>query len=128
MRIDKFLSECKVATRSESARAVRAGQVLLDGERVKRADTKVDPEKNVVTYCGEVVNYRRNTYVLLNKPEGYVVLPKTKRKRPCLTFCRKTFVNSTFFRVADLTKTLLVLCFSQTTDRLHIICSRPSIT
>ena len=72
MRIDKFLSECKVATRSESARAIRAGQVLLDGERVKRADTKVDPEKNVVTYCGEVVNYRRNTYVLLNKPEGYV--------------------------------------------------------
>ena len=72
MRIDKFLSECKVATRSETAKAVRARQVLLDGVPVKRADTPVDPEKNIVTYCGEVVSYRRNTYVLLNKPDGYV--------------------------------------------------------
>ena len=84
MRIDKFLSECKVATRSESARAVRAGQVLLDGERVKRADTKVDPEKNVVTYCGEVVNYRRNTYVLLNKPEGYVSATEDEKDKTVL--------------------------------------------
>lgn len=84
MRIDKFLSECKVATRSETAKAVRARQVLLDGVPVKRADTPVDPEKNTVTYCGEVVNYRRNTYVLLNKPDGYVSTTEDKNEKTVL--------------------------------------------
>ncbi len=84
MRIDKFLSECKVATRSETAKAVRARQVLLDGVPVKRADTPVDPEKNVVTYCGEVVNYRRNTYVILNKPDGYVSATEDKNEKTVL--------------------------------------------
>lgn len=84
MRIDKFLSECKVATRSETAKAVRARQVLLDGVPVKRADTPVDPEKNVVTYCGERVNYRRNTYVILNKPDGYVSATEDKNEKTVL--------------------------------------------
>jgi len=84
MRIDKFLSECKVATRSETAKAVRARQVLLDGVPVKRADTPVDPEKNTVTYCGEVVSYRRNTYVLLNKPDGYVSATEDKNEKTVL--------------------------------------------
>ena len=84
MRIDKFLSECKVATRSETAKAVRAKQVLLDGVPVKRADTPVDPEKNIVTYCGEVVNYRRNTYVILNKPDGYVSATEDKSEKTVL--------------------------------------------
>ena len=72
MRIDKFLSECKVATRRESGAAIRRGQVLLNGAAVKRADTQVDPEHCEVVYCGERVFYRRYTYVLLNKPDGYV--------------------------------------------------------
>lgn len=84
MRIDKFLSECKVATRSETGKAVRRGQVLLDGVPVKRADTPVDPEKNVVTYCGEVVHYRRNTYILLNKPDGYVSATEDKKDKTVL--------------------------------------------
>lgn len=84
MRIDKFLSECKVATRSETAKAVRAGQVLLDGVPVKRADTPVDPETANVTYCGEAVRYRRNTYVLLNKPDGYVSATEDKKEKTVL--------------------------------------------
>ena len=84
MRIDKFLSECKIATRSETGKAVRRGEVLLDGVPVKRADTPVDPEKNTVTYCGEVVRYRRNTYVLLNKPDGYVSATEDKKDKTVL--------------------------------------------
>ncbi len=84
MRIDKFLSECKVATRRESGAAIRRGQVLLDGEAVKRADTQVDPEKSEVVYCGERVLYRRFTYVLLNKPDGYVSATEDKNDKTVL--------------------------------------------
>ena len=84
MRIDKFLSECKVATRRESGAAIRRGQVLLDGAAVKRADTQVDPEKSEVIYCGVRVLYRRYTYVLLNKPDGVVSATADARERTVL--------------------------------------------
>ena len=84
MRIDKFLSECKVATRRESGAAIRRGQVLLDGAAVKRADTQVDPEKSEVIFCGERVRDRRYTYVRLNKPDGVVSATEDAHERTVL--------------------------------------------
>lgn len=109
MRIDKFLSECKVATRSETAKAVRAGQVLLDGVPVKRADTQVDPETAHVTYCGEVVRYRRNTYVLLNKPDGYVSATEDKKEKTVLDLLPEEVTKFGVFPCGRLDKNTLGL-------------------
>ncbi len=99
MRLDKMLSECGVASRSEASRAARVGKITVNGIAVKKSDLKVDPEKDIVVYCGKPVRYSRFVYVLLNKPDGYVsatedgkdpivteLLPEEYRKRgifPC---------------------------------------------
>ena len=72
MRLDKMLSECGIATRKESARAARAGQISVNGIPVRNADAKVDPETDTVVYCGRPVRYRKYVYFMLNKPDGYV--------------------------------------------------------
>lgn len=72
MRIDKLLSETGLATRREAARAARLGQIVVDGEVCRQPDRHVDPEKNVVCFCGVPVVYRRYTYIMLNKPAGYI--------------------------------------------------------
>ncbi|MBQ8440712.1 MAG: rRNA pseudouridine synthase [Clostridia bacterium] len=72
MRLDKMLSECGIATRKESARAARAGQISVNGTPVRNADAKVDPETDTVVYCGRPVRYRKYVYFMLNKPDGYV--------------------------------------------------------
>lgn len=72
MRLDKLISECGVASRSETARACRAGAVTVNGIAVRRADTQVDPETDTVTFGGRVLTYRKFVYILLNKPDGYV--------------------------------------------------------
>lgn len=72
MRLDKLLSECGLASRSEAARAARAGKLRVNGEAVRKADVKVDPDRDLVEYCGERVVYRRFLYLMLNKPDGYV--------------------------------------------------------
>lgn len=72
MRLDKMLSDCGVASRSEIAEACRAGTVTVNGAVVKRADTRVNEETDEVIYRGQAVRYRRFVYLLLNKPEGYV--------------------------------------------------------
>ncbi len=72
MRLDKLLSECQLATRSEAAKACRGGLVTVNGEVVRKSDLHVDPQKDTVVYCGEAVEYKEFVYVMLNKPDGYI--------------------------------------------------------
>jgi 16S rRNA pseudouridine516 synthase len=51
---------------------VRAGAVTVDGAAVRDASVNVDPDKNVITYNGEVITYSEFVYIVMNKPEGYV--------------------------------------------------------
>ena len=72
MRLDKMISSTGIASRSQISSAVRSGRVLVDGVMARRADMQVDPDAVSVVYCGTPVCYRKFTYIMLNKPEGYV--------------------------------------------------------
>ena len=72
MRIDKFISDSGVATRREAQRAAKAGAVVVDGQPVKDLSRHIDPESSRVVYAGREIAYRKYTYVMLNKPDGYV--------------------------------------------------------
>ena len=72
MRIDKLLSELGIASRKEAAKVARGGGVLIDGKPEKDLSKHIDPAVNKICYLGREVVYQRFTYVMLNKPEGYV--------------------------------------------------------
>ena len=72
MRLDKFLSNMGKATRSEASRLVRAGKVLVNGTPAKKSDTQINPDTDEVILNGIPVTYKKFTYIMLNKPEGYV--------------------------------------------------------
>lgn len=70
MRLDKFLSDMGVATRSEIKRAAKAGQITVNGIAAKDASVHIDPESVTVFFAGERVEYRKFTYIMMNKPDG----------------------------------------------------------
>ncbi len=72
MRLDKMISSTGIASRSQISSAVRSGRVTVDGVVARKADMQVDPGAVCVVYCGTPVCYRKFTYIMLNKPEGYV--------------------------------------------------------
>ncbi len=72
MRLDRLLSECKIATRTEAAKACRAGLVTVNGMVARKADQQVNPEQDRIVFSGEPVEYRKFFYILLNKPDGYI--------------------------------------------------------
>ena len=84
MRLDKFLSISAVATRSESKRAVRGGEVTVNGVCARTSDMSVDPERDEIFFRGERIVYRKYTYILLNKPEGYVSATDDPREKTVL--------------------------------------------
>ena len=72
MRIDKFLSELGIASRKEAALTAKRGGVLINGKAEKDVSRHIDPERDTVSYLGKEIRYEKYTYVMLNKPEGYV--------------------------------------------------------
>ena len=72
MRLDKFLSSNGIASRSETQRAVRSGNVKVNGQAVNKSDVQIDPDCDVVSFFGKEIEYRKFVYIMLNKPKGYV--------------------------------------------------------
>ena len=85
MRLDKLLSECGIASRKESARAAKAGQITVNGIPVAKADMQVDPTTDAITFCGRAVKWREFVYVMLNKPDGYVSATEDARGEQVVT-------------------------------------------
>lgn len=72
MRLDKFLCEMNMGTRSQVKELIRRGVVTVNGVPAQNADSRVDEEKDTVCVRGEAVCYRRFFYYMLNKPAGLV--------------------------------------------------------
>ena len=85
MRLDKLLSECGIASRKESARAAKAGQITVNGIPAAKADMQVDPATDEITFCGRAVKWREFVYVMLNKPDGYVSATEDARGEQVVT-------------------------------------------
>ena len=76
MRLDKLLSNYGIGTRKEVKAYIRKGFVEVNGKVIKKDDTKVDYQKDIIIFDGEVVEYRPYVYLMLNKPQGYVSATK----------------------------------------------------
>ena len=72
MRLDKFFSELGLLSRRDAAKACARGEITVNGAAVRRADSKVDEEKDVICYGGRRVTFVKNVYIMLNKPAGYI--------------------------------------------------------
>ena len=84
MRLDKFLTEMGKCSRSEGGKLIRAGKVLVNGKVQKAPDFKIDPNLDTITFMGEVLTYKKYTYIMLNKPEGYVSATDDEREKTVL--------------------------------------------
>ena len=71
-RIDKILSNSGFGTRKEVKKLIKYGVVKVDNVTVTSSDTKVDPEKSVITVNDNELVYKEFVYLMLNKPDGYV--------------------------------------------------------
>lgn len=72
MRIDKLLSEMGICSRTKCRKAAKSGDITVNGLTVKNSDLHIDPQKDEITYMGQKIKYKKFTYIMLNKPEGYI--------------------------------------------------------
>ena len=72
MRLDKFLCELGIGTRSEVKNKIKNGLVQVEGVNKVTPEYKLDIEKDKVYYNGSLLQYAEFEYYMLNKPAGCV--------------------------------------------------------
>ena len=82
MRLQKYLAMCGVASRRKAEELISGGHVKVDGFVVNVQGVSVDPN-NRVEVDGKLVKMEEKmTYIMLNKPAGYVSTAKDQFDRP----------------------------------------------
>ena len=71
-RLDKFLCDCGVGTRSQVKMILKAGRVTVDGKAEKDNGRKIDPDKQTICLDGQALQLRGRIVLMLNKPAGFV--------------------------------------------------------
>lgn len=102
MRLDKYLADCGIGTRSEIKKLIRGGAVRVKGLEKLKPETAVDPETAQVSVHGTALVYRKYIYLLLNKPTGYISATWDARKPTVLDLVPEEYLHFEPFPVGRL--------------------------
>ena len=72
MRLYNFLCDNNIGTRSQVKEYIKKGQVAINGQIVKKPETKVNEDTDIVICQGKEIHYQKYVYNMINKPEGVV--------------------------------------------------------
>lgn len=81
MRLDKFLSELNIGTRSRVKEIIRSGQVTVNGSPVREPELKIDPAEDEVMLHGRKLRLRGPVCYMMNKPKGVVSAATDRREK-----------------------------------------------
>ncbi len=83
IRLQKYLSDCGVASRRKSEEIILSGRVKVNDEVVDILGSKVIIGVDVIKVNDVVVKKdEKKVYIMLHKPEGYVTTVKDQFERP----------------------------------------------
>lgn len=72
IRLDKYLADMQIGTRSQVKEYIGKGRVLVNSSVVRKPDFKVDELKDIITFDNNIINYVSYEYFMLNKPAGVI--------------------------------------------------------
>lgn len=72
MRLDKYLADMRIGTRTEVKKYIRQGKIEVDGVVIKQPEEKIDHNKQTVCFQGTPIAYESFEYFMLNKPAGVI--------------------------------------------------------
>ena len=81
-RLQKYMARCGVASRRKCEEIILSGEVKINDNIVSQLGVKINPEKDIVTYKGNIIKpEEKKLYIMLNKPEGYITSVKDEKGR-----------------------------------------------
>ena len=83
MRLDKYLSDMGIASRSDLKKDIRKGLVFVNGEMIRDASFTVNSDSRIL-YKGEEITYEEYSYYMMNKPVGVLSSTEDRKQKTVL--------------------------------------------
>ena len=95
-RLQKLIAQAGLASRRAAEEMILSGEVTVNGKIITELGTKADPEKDHIKVRGKLINTkltgeRELSYILVNKPKGYLSSAADPQGRPTVTQLVKGF-------------------------------------
>ena len=86
IRLQKYMADADIMSRRAAEEEIKNGNVSVNGH-VASLGSKIDPRNDVVSYRGKRIRYEKKeyTYIMMNKPRGYLCSTTDDRGRKCVT-------------------------------------------
>ena len=123
-RLDKFLCDAGLGTRSQVKAILKSGRVTVEGTPERDGSRKIDPAKQTVCCDGETLGKRGRVVLLLHKPAGYVTATQDAREKTVMALLPEPYRQRNLNPVGRLDKeTEGLLLFTDDGDLLHRLIS-----
>lgn len=103
-RLDKFISGQLQITRNDAKEFLKQGKVTVNGSIQKRYEYKVTPGTDSVAVDGEIIQYRKYIYIMLNKPKGVVCSTRDGESPTVLSLIPENLMRKGLFPAGRLDK------------------------
>lgn len=84
MRLDKFLVDCGVGSRTEVKKILKNKTVKVNEVVETSPKRQVDPKQDQISVSGQVLNHERFVYYMLNKPKGVISATEDSKHKTVL--------------------------------------------
>jgi len=86
IRLQKYMADAGIMSRRAAEEEIKNGNVSINGH-VAELGQKVEPRNDVISYRGKRIRYEKKeyTYIMMNKPRGYLCSTTDDRGRKCVT-------------------------------------------
>lgn len=124
LRLDKFLCDSALGSRSQVKMILKAGRVTVDGAVVRDGSVKVDPATQQICCDGTAMGGMQFAVVMLNKPAGFVTATSDDCQKTVMELLPKAFLDLDVKPVGRLDKeTEGLLLFTNDGDLAHRLIS-----
>ena len=123
-RLDKFLCDSGVGSRSQVKAILKSGRVTVDGKPEKDPGKKIDPQTQKIALDGDVLGGMRRAVIMLNKPAGFVTATEDPVEKTVMELIPQELKHLDLKPVGRLDKaTEGLLLFTNDGDLLHRLIS-----
>ena len=123
-RLDKFLCDSGIGTRSQVKQLLKTGAVTVDGIPERDPGRKVDPQKQEICYQGAPLGGKLRVVLMLHKPAGFVTATEDPRDKTVMELLPAQYRAMDIKPVGRLDKaTEGLLLFTNDGDLLHRLIS-----
>ena len=86
MRLDKWLADAGAGTRSQVKEYLKKGRIRVNGETVKKPETKISEETDEVSFDGKILSRPGLAWYMFHKPAGCITAARNGRTETVMDF------------------------------------------